>query len=210
LKVEKPVIVLGNGGHASVLTEILLLTNREIIGFTSPHKEDNPFGLRYLGTDTIIEEYNSNEIELVLGLGSVNVSIVRENLFDYFVTKGFTYATLIHPSAIVSKFATIGEGVQLFAGSIIQAFATISLNTIINTGAIVEHDCTLGPHVHIAPKAVLSGNVRVGLGTHIGTGATIIQGVKVGRKVLVGAGAVVVKDISDEQKVTGVPAREMK
>lgn len=210
LKNEKPVIILGNGGHASVLTEILLLKNRKIIGFTCPQKEDNQFGLKYLGTDVVIGEFDFNEVELVLGLGSVNVSIAREKLFEYFVGKGYSFAKLIHPTSIISKHATIGEGVQLLAGVIIQAFAEISSNTIINTGAIVEHDCILGSHIHIAPRTVLSGNVRIGQGSHIGTGSTVIQGIQIGRTVLVGAGSVVVKNIDDEQKVAGVPAREMR
>lgn len=210
MKLEKPVIILGNGGHASVLTEILFLTNREIIGFTSPQIETNPFGLKYLGPDAIIEEYHCNEVELVLGLGSVDVSVARENLFDYYVGKGYLFSKLIHPSSIISKYATIGEGVQILAGSIIQPFATISSNTIINSGAIIEHDCNLGPNVHIAPKVVLSGNVTIGSQSHIGTGSTIIQGIHIGRTVLVGAGSVVIRDINDEQKVVGIPAREMR
>lgn len=210
LKNEKPVIILGNGGHASVLTEILLLANREIIGFTCPQEEDNQFGLKYLGTDGVIDQFDSNEVELVLGLGSVNVSMVREKLFEYYVGKEYSFAKLIHPTSIISKYATIGEGVQLLAGVIIQAFAKISSNTIINSGAIVEHNCILSSHVHIAPRTVLSGNVTIGRGTHIGTGSTVIQGIQIGRKVLVGAGSVVVKNINDEQKVAGVPAREMR
>lgn len=210
MKNKKPVIILGNGGHASVLTEILLLTKREILGFTAPQKKANQFGLIYLGSDDCIDDYDSNEVELVLGLGSVNVTVVRENLYHYFVEKGYTFPMLIHPTAIVSENATLGMGVQLLAGSIIQAFATISPNTIINTGTIIEHDCFVNSHVHIAPRSVLSGNVTIGSGAHIGTGTTIIQGIHVGSKVLIGAGSVVVKDINDEQRVAGVPAREMR
>lgn len=210
MKNKKPVIIIGNGGHASVLTEILLLAKREIIGFTAPQKEVNQFGLIYLGSDDCIDDYDSNEVELVLGLGSVNVTVIRENLYEFFVGKGYTFSMLIHPTAIVSEYATVEKGVQLLAGSIIQAFATISQNTIINTGVIIEHDCFVDSHVHIAPRTVLSGNVNIGTGTHIGAGATVIQGIHVGSKVLIGAGSVVVKDINNEQRVAGVPAREMR
>lgn len=209
MKNKKPVIIIGNGGHASVLTEILLLSNRRIIGFTAPQQEINQYELLYLGQDEIIEEYDENEVELVLGLGSVNVSNVRKYLFEYFVDRGFRFAPIIHQSSLISNYAIIGDGVQILAGSIIQPFATISSNTIINTGSIIEHDCFIDCHVHIAPGSVLSGSVSIESGTHIGTGSTIIQGIRIGRDVLVAAGAVVVNDVFNGQKVAGVPAREM-
>lgn len=209
MKNKKPVIIIGNGGHASVLTEILLLTNRKIIGFTALQKENNQFGLSYLGSDEIIKEYNSNEIELVLGIGSVSVSNIRKKLFNHFKGIDYTFSSVIHPTSIISKFATINEGVQILAGSIIQSFSTISSNCIINTASIIEHDCFIDSHVHISPRSVLSGQVRVGFETHIGTGSTVIQGISIGNNVLIGSGSVVIKDISDGQRVSGVPAKEM-
>lgn len=206
---NKRLIVLGNGGHASVLTETLLAQGKEILGFTTPAAEVNHFGLAYLGTDDMILQYRPADVELVLGLGMLGPSSVREKIFLWLKEQGYSFLSVIHSSAIISPSARLGEGAQIMAGVIIQTGTIVADNTIINTGAIVDHDCQLGAHVHIGPGTKISGAVQVGNSTHIGTGATIIQGIEIGDSCLIGAGSVVVKNIKSYAKVFGVPAKEV-
>lgn len=206
---NKPVIIIGNGGHAAVLTEVLLLLKRKILGFTTPEEQVNFYQIMYLGNDDRIISYNPDEVELVLGLGSTSVNSIREKIFSHFKNRDFTFANVVHPSVIISPTALLGEGVQIMAGSIIQSQAHISDNSIINTGTVIEHNSLIGPHVHIAPGCKLSGNVKIEKGCHIGTGSTIIQGISVGQYTLVGAGAVVVQNVGSKKKVIGVPAKEV-
>ncbi len=206
---NKPIIILGNGGHASVLTEILLLQNREILGFTAPEKQMNYYGLKYLGTDEMIVTYNTEEVELILGLGTVHISTVRQSIFEEMKNQGYVFATCIHPKTVISATAILEVGVQIMAGSIIQPQVKIGENTIINTGVIIEHDCVIGSHVHIAPGVTLSGNVHIDDSSHIGVGSTIRQGVTVGKSTLIGAGAVVISNIGTNKKAFGVPAKEV-
>lgn len=206
---NKSLIILGNGGHASVLTEILLAQGQKIIGFTAPVAEENSFGLSYLGSDEMIYSYNTSEVELVLGLGMIKPSSVREKIYAHFKNKGYIYKSVIHPLAIIAQSVHLGEGVQIMAGAIVQTHTTIADNTIINTGALIDHDCQIGSHIHIAPGTKISGAVHIGHSTHIGTGTTIIQGVQIGEGCLIGAGSVVVKNIKDNVKAFGVPAKEV-
>lgn len=206
---NKPVIMIGNGGHASVLTEILLSQNVDIIGYTVPDFEPSRFNLSYLGADEVIHHYLPSEVELVLGIGMVNPSALRERVFNSFKKEKFQFRSVIHPSTIISPSVILGEGVQLMAGVIVQTNTIISDNSIINTGSLIEHDCRIAPHVHIAPGVKISGNVSIQKGTHIGTGTTIIQGIEIGSKCLIGAGSVVVKNIANNMKVMGVPAKEV-
>jgi UDP-perosamine 4-acetyltransferase len=145
----------------------------------------------------------------VNGLGSVESTAKRAALFQRFKGKGYRFATVVHPSAVVAGDVVLEEGVQVMAGAVIQPGTRVGENTIVNTGAIVDHDCALASHVHVAPGAVLSGGVSIGEGTHVGTGAKIIQGVRVGSHSLVAAGAVVVDPVGERARVFGVPAREM-
>lgn len=207
---NKPLIIIGNGGHASVLTELLLAQGEKIIGFTAPIKENNGFGIPYLGKDEHILQYKLNEVELVLGIGMVEPNGLREKVFRYFSHKGYHFKTILHPSIIMASSVILGEGVQIMAGVIIQTNAKIADNTIINTGAQIDHDCLIAKNVHIAPGATLSGAVHIGESTHVGTGATIIQNIVVGSNCLIGAGAVVVKNLTDNVKAYGVPAKEVK
>ena len=207
---NKPIIIIGNGGHASVLVEILLVQQREIIGYTAPTKEKVFFDLPYLGTDDIIaDNYNPDEVELVLGLGTVTTSIIRKSIFEDFNTKGFSFIGVIHPTAIISSSTQIGEGVQIMAGTILQTNVSIEDNTIINTGSIIDHDCHIGKHIHIAPGSTLSGGVQIGDSCHIGVGTSIIQSISIGNETTIGAGSVVVKDIGGGKTAYGVPAKEV-
>ncbi|PAQ13673.1 sugar acetyltransferase [Bacillaceae bacterium SAOS 7] len=210
MREKRPIIIVGNGGHAKVLTEILLLNNENIIGFTTPKKEENPFGLKYLGDDSIIFNHSPSDILLVNGIGSTYSTAVRKIIYQTFSSAGYMFAQVIHPSALVSAYSCLGEGVQIMARAVIQPFAQIADNTIVNTVASIDHDCVIGAHCHIAPGSILSGTVQVGHETHIGTGTTIIQGVKIGSQVLIGAGSLVLKDIEDQATVYGTPAKEVR
>jgi len=206
---NKPIILIGNGGHASVLTEILLAQKQKIIGFTAPTFAENRFGLPYLGTDGVIYNYHSSDIELINALGMVQPSPLREKVYNNFHKVNFQFKSVIHPSAIIARSVQLGQGVQIMAGAIIQTNTTIADNSIINTGALIDHDCQIGPHIHIAPGTKISGDVHIQQGTHVGTGATIIQGIHIGANCLIGAGAVVVKNIASGIKAVGVPAKEV-
>lgn len=206
---NKPLILIGNGGHASVLSEILLSQNRNIIGFTAPNVEINQFNIPYIGVDEEILKYNPDEVELVLGIGSINISTIRQNLFELFKDRRYKFSNVIHSSAIIAPSVKLEQGIQIMAGVIVQTNAKIDDNTIINTGTLIDHDCNIGKHVHIAPGTSISGGVNIGSGSHIGTGTTIIQGVQIGESCLIGAGAVVIKNIQNGAKALGVPAKEV-
>lgn len=204
---NKPVIIIGNGGHASVLIEILGLMDKEIIGYTAPIPSETE--LKYLGDDKEILKYSCQEVELVLGIGTVKATDVRRSLYESFKDKGYKFTTLIHPTAIIAKGVKIASGVQIMAGVILQPNVKIGENSIINTGVQLDHGCVVESHVHVAPGVVCSGSVTIKEAAHLGTASTVIQGIIVGQKATVGAGAVVVKDVLAHSTVVGVPAREV-
>lgn len=206
-----PVIILGAGGHAKVLVEVLLKSGKVIAGIVDPDLTlvgTNILGVPVLGCDEVVNGYSTTDFHLVNGLGSVSVPLKRQQLFDRFKALGYFFATVIHPSAIIASDAVLSEGTQIMAGTVIQPGCRIGINSILNTRASVDHDCIIGDHVHVAPGVTLSGGVSVGSRSHIGTGATVIQGISIGIGCLIAAGSVVTKDVCDGAKVRGVPARE--
>ena len=208
--VTRPVIIIGAGGHARVLIAALNVLQREIIGILSPDTSllgQSVAGIRILGDDDKVRDYAPDAIELVNGLGSVSSPEKRKDIYLKFKKDGYLFASVVHPSAMITEDLHLGEGAQIMAGAIIQTGCVIGDNALINTGAILDHDCIIGNHTHIVPGAVLSGDVQVGDMAHIGTAATIIQGIKIGDGAIIGAGAVVIKDIPANVMAAGVPAR---
>ena len=206
-----PVIVLGTGGHARVVVDALLATSAVVLGATTmdPNPDRGALGVPVLGGDEVLARYSPDEIRLANGIGSTESMKARREIFERFKREGYSFARVIHPSAVIARNVTLGEGAQVLAGVVVQTGAVVGANAILNTRASVDHDCRIGDHVHIAPGVTLSGNVSVGDSTHIGCGATVIQGVQIGEAVVVGAGSVVIRNVLDAIMVAGVPARPL-
>ena len=196
-----PIIVLGAGGHARVVIDALRAAKRRIVGVVDPKVKDGPFGIPALGGDEALDRHAPGEVELANGIGGTGATGPRDEVFRRFGARGYRFVTIVHPSAVVSEFAELGEGAQVMAGGVVQPGAAIGANTIVNTRASVDHDCKIGRSVHIAPGVTLSGTVTVGDGSHIGTGACVIHGINIGRGCLVAAGAVVYRDLADGQRL---------
>lgn len=196
---DKPVIIIGCGGHArSIADAVYAMGGVRILGCVDPGLDPGvPFyqDLRVLGSEEIVGRHGSDEICLVNGVGSVERPTRRRDIFRRF--SAYRFLTVFHPFSRWSPTAKCGQGVQVLAGAIINSGASLGDNVICNTGSIIEHDCCIQDHVHVAPGAILGGEVVVGECSHIGAGAVVRQGIRVGREVLVGAGSVVVRDIPD-------------
>jgi sugar O-acyltransferase (sialic acid O-acetyltransferase NeuD family) len=211
--VNCPLIVIGAGGHGSVVADALLASGRRVIGFTDadPSRRGHTVcGLIVLGDDAVLSGHDPAAVELVNGIGGVGngADRLRREVQRGLEARGWRFATVRHPSAVVSPFCRIGAGAQLLAGCIVQAGADIGPGCIVNTGSVVEHDVRLGAFSHVAPRAVLCGNVVVGDDCHIGAGAIVRQGVAVADGAVLGAGAVVLRNCARGVWV-GIPAKSM-
>lgn len=205
------IIIIGGGGHAKVLMELIRFMGQyKIIEVLDSQLKAGIYisEIAVLGKDDLLAElYDKGIRNACIGVGSIRDNSKRKMLYEKVKQIGFNIPSLIHPHSILSNNIKLLEGVQIMAGVIIQANSSIGLNTIINTGSIIEHDCQIGNHVHICPGAVISGGCVVGDGAFVGAGATFIQGIKIGNNAIIAAGAVVINDVPDSSIVRGVPAK---
>lgn len=207
---NKKRFILGAGGHASVLVDILFQQHKPIEGVAGPDGKSlrkTLANLKYY-QDSDLLSLNPEEILLINGIGSIPGNSLRFDLYEKFKDLGFLFENVIASNAIVSPNVSLGIGVQIMQSAIVQAGAVIGDNTIINTGAIVEHDCIIGSNNHIAPGVTLSGEVESKNNVHFGTGASVIQSIQIGKNSVIGAGATVTKDVDDNEIL--YPARVTK
>jgi UDP-perosamine 4-acetyltransferase len=204
---QRPLILLGAGGHAKVLLALARAAAVPVEGVCDPSLAVNGIGqwlgVPVIGADDALDTLDPATVFLANGIGQVPFSQLREKLFTRCMAKGFSFASLVHPAAWVAPDAILEEGSQVMAGSIVQSAAKLGMNSVVNTRASIDHDCNIGAHVHVAPGAVLCGSVRVGDRAFIGAGATVIQGIQVGACAVIGAGATVVRDVADDAVVLG-------
>jgi sugar O-acyltransferase (sialic acid O-acetyltransferase NeuD family) len=208
----KRLIVIGAGGHAAVVADALIAAGEMVIGFTDSDSSRQGVmlcGLLVLGDDSVLEAFDRRTHQLANGVCGARGTSARQRLQHHFLKDGWQFAEVRHPSAVVSGFAKLGGGVQLFAGSVVQPGAILAEGCIVNTGAVVEHDCRLGEHAHIAPRAVVCGGATIGARSHIGAGAVVRQGIFLADDTIVGAGAIVLRSYSDSCTLVGNPARRL-
>jgi UDP-perosamine 4-acetyltransferase len=203
---DRRVIIVGGGGHAKVVADVLRAAGWDPAGLLDPNPStDAVEGVPVLGGDEVSQSLFDQ------GYRSALVAIGRNDLRRRLGTRlrgiGFEIVTAVHPSAVVSPSARIGQGVVVMPLAVINAGARIGAFAIVNTGAIVEHDCIIGEAAHVAPRSVMGGNVSIGEEVLFGVGAVARPLSIIGARAVVGAGSVVVGEILPDRTVTGCPAR---
>ncbi|WP_010517358.1 acetyltransferase [Croceivirga radicis] len=199
----KHIRLYGAGGHSGVIKDVAQLLGHQIVEVF----DDYPSNYVYWSSDTVkIGHTSANDFPhegppFIIGIGDNKTSAELSHKIKT------VFKLLIHPSAVISKESSIGDGTVIYAGVVIQPNTTIGKHVIVNTSASIDHDNYIADFVHVAPKATLTGHVQVGEGSFIGAGAVVIPKIKIGRWCTIGAGSVVIKDIPDNAVVVGNPAK---
>lgn len=207
-----PIVVVGGGGHAKVVLDVLQVQGWRVAGYTDAQAAA---GARIgevpcLGTDDVLPDLRAAGVcRAIVALGD---NELRDRVAGEVVALGFALGNAVHPSAQISRSAVLGQGVAVMAGAVVNADSVIGDNSVLNTCASVDHDCRIGRSVHIAPGAHLAGYVIVENLALIGVGSTIGRGrpLRVGEHSVVGVGSVVIHDVAPGALVAGSPARPLR
>ena len=159
------------------------------------------------GRDLIVQpmaEFTPGDEDIhMLGFRGHKLVPLRDELRE---RRGIQVAGLIHATAYVSPFTTIGQGVFIGANATVGSFVTIGEHAFINRGASVGHDSHLEAFCDIGPGARVASGVRVGKSAAVGIGAVIKEGVTLGESCFVAGAAMVLADVPPSTLVAGIPA----
>ena len=203
------ILIVGAGGHGQVVADILEAQRAagddvDVIGFVDDDPKlkgqhrlgksilDNLAGITQLGHDAV-----------VLAVGNNNR---RACLDEDMRRRGQNFATATHPSALIAKDSSVGDGSMICARVVIGCCSRVGRGVILNTACTIDHHARIDDFVHVAPGVHLGGDVSIGSRSMVGIGAIVLPGVSIGRGAIVGAGAVVTHDVADSATVVGVPA----
>jgi sugar O-acyltransferase (sialic acid O-acetyltransferase NeuD family) len=120
------------------------------------------------------------------------------------------FATVIHPTASVSRHARIGANVLIMAGVVITANAVVEDHVVILPNTVVHHDSRIGRGSIVGAGVIVAGAVQIAEDCYISSGSRIRDHVTVARGTLVGLGTVVLRSIEEPGGIwIGTPARRM-
>lgn len=207
----KSLFIYGAGGHAAEILDLIQSINAEkptwqVEGFlvdAAFQSVPDYLGYPVMGDYHHLQTCANTAVVLAIGNGSARqllVDSIRQHIDSP------CFPTLIHPAALVSRRATLGQGIQIGAQTIIQARTRIADHVIVNVACSISHDCIIGEFSTLAPGVRLAGNVTVAGHVNLGIGAVAIPGVHLGHGSIVGAGSVVIRDVPAAVTVAGNPA----
>ena len=196
--------IFGASGHGKVVADIAeQLGWDNIVFFDDAWPEVKKVGVwDVIGNSDKLITSSITNIFIAIGNG-----IVRNNKSDAFIQANKFLETIVHPSAIVSKYSSIGDGTIICEGAVVKAFSSIGRNNIINSNSTIGHDCIIKDGCHISLGSSIAGNVIIGDNSWIGNNASVRQNINIGSNVMIGSGSVVVKDIPSNITVVGNPAK---
>lgn len=189
----KKIIVIGAGGHGRVISDIIRAAGDDMLGFLDDDRSKKDI------IGDVADYYKFPDVEFIIGIGDTKI---REKLAELPVK----WYKAIHPSAVVSQSANIGEGTVVMPNVVINNGAIVGKHCIINTSSVIEHDNLISDFVHISVGTKLGGMVSVDRGTWVGIGAIVSNNVNICGNCMIGAGSVVVHNITKEGVYYGVPA----
>ena len=200
---DKSICVFGGGGFAQ---EMIFLA--ETLGYRIEACLDiNNIGTSIYGKPVLPESYF--DINKHLAVVAIASPRVRRPITERLVSIGAEFATLIHPSAIISPGVTVGEGSIICAFCFVSNGSKLGKWTQLNWATTIGHEVILGDFVTTAPGVHISGTVHIGDSVYMGTNSAIIDKLSVTNNVVIGAGAAVVKNITESGVYIGVPAKKL-
>ena len=197
---DRPVFIIGSGGHAEVIASFLAQrTIRFLVeGAAGP---DRIRQADFFASGTLPEG------DYFIGIGD---NAIRRRYFDRIAALGGALPACIAPNAWLAADVRLGRGVFIGAGAVIMTGVTIGDNAIVNTLSSIDHHSELGADSQVTVGVSLGSQLRIGRSCFFGMKSCVVPRLEIGDGAMVMAGAVVVRSVEPGALVGGVPARVMR
>lgn len=206
----KEIYALGVGHATPVFIELAEACGYKVAGlyhYNDQRTGEIDHGFEILGSFSDLFHSDVQNKHFVLTMGDM---LIKQTVSTKLIEMGGVIPTLIHPSAIVSRFATISDnGVLIGSQCEIHSDSTIAEGCVLWPRVTIEHDCRINKYVFMGPNAYVGAYTELGERVFIGQCSVLISGKakSIGANALVGAGALVTKPVSAGVIVAGHPAR---
>lgn len=205
-----PIIILGAGGHGQVIADALLrhpaTADIPLIFLDDDPATHNTQRLGFPVAGGIADLGAIPHRSVVIGIGN---NRTRKMIAQSLEARGETFATVIHPQAVIAAGVEIGAGSVIFANAVVNTGSRVGKHVVLNTACTVDHHNQVGDFSHVAPGAHLGGDVIVGEGAFVGIGGIVMPQRQVGDWATVGAGALASRTVPPGVTIVGIPGRSL-
>ena len=206
---KKNIYVLGVGHNTPVFIDYALDSGYTIGGlyhYSSDYNTAIDCGYEILGSFDDLFAMDIAGKNFLLSMGDMKI---RKKLTEKILNNGGLLPSIIHPSAVISRYADISkQGVVIGPFSNIQANTIISSNTIILSGVIICHNNTIGSYCFIADGALIGAYTVIENNVFFGQGALSISDKvrNIKKHTIVGARALLTNSTQEDSIMYGLPA----
>jgi len=156
-----------------------------------------------IGSNTIIRNtIVKNNVNILDGC------VIGKKGFGFFPDKKKNYRYPQIGLVIIDDNSEIGCGATIDRGSMSNTI--IGKNTFLDNQIHIAHNVKIGENCIIAGQVGFAGSSKLGNHVMIGGQAGVSGHLKIGNNVQIAGGSGVIKDISDNTKVMGYPAKDLK
>ncbi|MEW8200476.1 MAG: NeuD/PglB/VioB family sugar acetyltransferase [Candidatus Thiodiazotropha endolucinida] len=207
---NKPLVIIGSGGHACCVKDVAHLAGFSTVGFIDRTRSKGEIinQLPILGGDELLHDISFISGHLfAVGIGS---PIARRRYGELLLKKQADCPAIVNPSSFVSPHAILGSGVLLMGMNAVNHGARLDDFVALDWQVTIGHGAHLGSAVFAGPGSRVAGDVICGEETYLGLGCQVIERVRIGRGSLIGAGSTVTRDIPERMVAVGSPAKAIR
>lgn len=207
----KDLIIIGAGSAAREYLQFAKDINKvsptwNIKGFIADYgvdiEEFTNAEYKVLGT---IADWQPSENEVFVC--SISEPIGKRKVVKMLLGRGAEFINLIHPTAMIYDYASLGKGVVVYPKGVVQCNAMVG--DFVTISGEVSHDNKIADFVTLSGGAALCGHVTVGEAAFLGAKSIVAPGIKIGKEAFVCIGSVVIRNVRDNTKVIGNPAKRI-
>ena len=205
------IYALGIGHNTPVFIDLAEACGYKVVGLYHYNNErtgDMDHGFKILGSfDDLWNKTTLKGLNFLLTMGDNDI---RTEISKKILSLKGSVPTLIHPTAIISRFANISSiGVYISPFTYVQADSSIDSNTILLSHVNISHTTHIGKSCFIAGGATIGAYTTVEDNVFIGQGALSISGKVqiIGKGAYVGARSLLTETVPKYSMVMGSPAR---
>lgn len=205
------IILAGASGQAKVIADIVECAGEhQVVGVVA---RDQPPGSDFMGYPVLGCDTDLPALAREHGAEGAIIAIgdnwTRGRLAERYRQEmpELAFPTAVHPSSVLARGVTVGEGTIVMAGVVVNGPSRIGRHCAVCTRSSLDHDSVMEDFSSLAAGVALGGLVHVGEYSAIGMGVASRHCIRIGSHTVVGVGAVVVRDLPDHVVAFGVPAR---